>query len=116
MSIKEDYNRLLDVTKELKRIQDRKKELFKTKNILESRITKFLKEKDLPGVKHDGSEIRLQQKNVRKNKPKPEMNSEIEKLLLTYGIENSKKFIEEYKSITKDTIVKDVVKLNAVKS
>lgn len=114
MSVKEDYNRLLNITQELKRIQDRRKELYKTKTILENRITKFLKEKDLPGLKHEGSEIRLQQKNIKKNKPKNEMDSEIAKLLLTYGIDNSKKFIDEFKSITKDTVVKDVVKLNKV--
>lgn len=89
MSVKANLNELKGIqheiknkTAELKRLRNRKKEL-------ENHIAAYIKAKDLPGVKHHGTAILLEEGKAKAPKTKKDRDKDALNVLEQYGIEKS---------------------------
>lgn len=95
MSIKSDVTELESIKNELKRLNLQRKELLKKCKTVEKRIFDYLKAKDQPGLKHQGTAILLEQKEVRPAKKKKDINTCAITILEKYGIKNPEKALNE---------------------
>lgn len=95
MSIKADVNELYLINSEIKRLTKRLKELRKIAETINTRITDYLKEKDQPGVKYKGNEIRITQKTKRISKKKKEQEDDVLQILRNNGIDNPRDVLEQ---------------------
>jgi hypothetical protein len=95
MSIKADVNELYLINSEITRLRKRIKELNKIAQIINTRITAYLTEKEQPGVKYKGNEIRLTQKTKRISKKKKEQEDDVLEILMNNGINNAKDVLKQ---------------------
>ena len=95
MSIKSDIIELESLRNELKRLNLQRKNLLKNTKIVEKRIFDYLKSKDQCGLKHQGTAILLEEKEVRKVKKKKDINTTAISILEKYGIKNPEKALNE---------------------
>lgn len=112
MSIKTDVDDLQKVKMEIKRTNEALKKLRETKRTIEERITSFLKDKDLPGVKCNQSIVVLHQTKSSKVKPKKVRQSEIINLLESCGVNDPDAVLRKINEIGKEKITKDVVRID----
>jgi len=110
--IKEDFNELTRITNEIKRLSISLRSLRRTKKIVEDRMTKFLKERDFPGGKVGDSVILLQEKTVSKSKTKKDLATDMASFFMKHNITNPEKFMKELNDTSKDSVIKNVIKIN----
>lgn len=87
-TIQGDINELKGIERELKSLRARTKNLNKRKKEVTARITSYIKSKDLPGVKHQGMAIVLEEKTTRARKPVKQRDKDAITVLERYGINN----------------------------
>ena len=112
MSIKSDVDELQKIIAEIKRTAEMLKKLRSAKVTVESRITAFLKEKDLPGVKYNGDVILLKQTTTNKSKPKKLRQNEIIDLFINFGVSAPEELLKKINTIGKEKIVKEGIKID----
>ena len=109
--IKDDLNELTRITTEIKRMSASLKSLRGTKKIIESRMTKFLTERDIEGGKIGTSIILLKEKTTTKTKSKKNLDDDLSTLFSKYGISNPEVFMTELKTLSNESIVTNVIKI-----
>ena len=95
MSLKAHLEELDAIKNELKNLTLRRKKLNTRKQQIEDYIKEFLREKDHPGVKHNGIAYRLNETPKRQAKKKQEKYTQSIDVLKKYGVQNSEKLLEE---------------------
>ena len=95
MSLKTFLEELDGIKMELKAITVRRKKLNTRKIQIEDFVKDFLREKDQPGVKHNGIAYRLNDKPKRQTKKKQEQYTQSIDVLKKYGVQDSDKLLEE---------------------
>ena len=113
--IGDDLNEMNKITAEIKRLSATLKSLKETKKIIQTRMTRFLKERDFEGGKVGNSVILLKEKTVRKAKPKKDLQADLSVFFSKHGIQNPEAFMKELRETSNDTIVKSVIKINPIK-
>ena len=116
-TLKPDVEELQHINIEIKRLSESLKSLRKTKATVEARIAEYLKEKDIPGVRHNGNAIIIKQ-NVRNvyNKPKTERNQELISLLRTSGVLDPADLIAKMKIIGREKVKKNTITIQEYRS
>ena len=112
MSIKSDVDDLQKINVEIKRTNESLKKLRETKRTIEHRITTFLKDKDLPGVKYNQNVIVLHQTKSSRVKPKKERQNDILNLLESCGINDPEAVFKRMNDLGREKITKDTVKID----
>jgi len=98
MSITGNINELQSIKQEIKRLSDKLRDLRKKKKSLEDDISKFIEEKEKPGIKYKGNQFLPQTKQMvdrkRSSKTKEE---DAGRVLQKYGIseQNSQTLVKE---------------------
>lgn len=95
MSIQPQVNELNGIKAELKAINAKAKRLRARKKVLEAEIAEFIKSKDLPGVKHHGTEIRVEEKTTRAGKSNKQRDLDAMDVLERYGIRHPDRVLQE---------------------
>ena len=95
MSIQPQVNELNGIKAELKVLNARAKKLRERKKYLESEITAYIKSKELPGVKHQGAEIRIEEKTTRAGKSNKQRDIDAMNVLERYGIRHPDRVLQE---------------------
>lgn len=95
MSIQGDVNELYAINKELTSLSKKRKKLNERKKLVEERIKNFLREKEQPGLKHQGVAITLDEKPKRHAKKKNEQQRDALGVLERRGIDNAEEILEE---------------------
>lgn len=95
MSLKAYLEELDAIKNELKALTLRRKKLNTRKQQIEDYVKEFLREKDQPGVKHNGVAYRLNENPKRQAKKKHEQHSQSIDVLKKYGVQDSEKLLEE---------------------
>ena len=115
MSVKSDVEELQKINVDIKRTSDSLKKLRAAKKETEKRVADYLNKRDIPGVKHNGDVIILErkQRNIY-NKPKKERNQTLLELLESSGIKNAKEVAEKIHNIGKESVSKEVIKINSI--
>lgn len=117
MSIKSNVQELESIQQELKKLAKKRKELNNRKNELEKSITNYLKEKDQPGVKHQGKAIVLEEKEQRASKKTKEKDIDSSEILKKYGISDPMKVLNEILDARKgEKIIKEKLIISKIKS
>lgn len=114
MSIKGDVEELNKINAEIKRVLGHLKKLRATKRELEKRVTDYLKEKDLPGVKHQDIVIRLDSKPKQISKGKTMREQAVFDLLASSGVANPRDVMEKIKKAGKETKETNVLKIDTI--
>ena len=114
MSIKGDVEELNKINAEIKRVLGHLKKLRTTKRELERRVTDYLKEKELPGVKHQDIVIRLDTKPKQISKGKTMREQAVFDVLVSSGIANPSEVMERLRKAGKETKETDVLKINNI--
>jgi len=116
MSIKADVQELDRIRLELKRLSSKRKSLKQQEQIVEARISEYLKSKDLPGVKHQGTAIILEEKEKFSRKKKKEGDSDVMDVLKKHGIEDPEKVMAEMVEARKgDSVSQSKLKIQKYK-
>lgn len=117
MSIKSDVTELQSLKLEIKNLNIRKKELKEKEKILEEKIKNYLKAKDQPGVKHQGTAIILEEKEAPQRMKEKEKDMASIEILKKYGIRDSEKVLKEILSSRKgEKILKESLKIKKYKN
>jgi hypothetical protein len=95
MSIQPQVNELNGIKAELKTLNARAKKLRARKKHLEAEIAAYIKSKDLPGVKHRGAEIRVEEKTKRAGKSNQQRDKDAMDVLAQYGIRHPDRVLQE---------------------
>ena len=111
MSIKTDIEELRKINVDIKRSLETLKKLRNAKKKIEKTVTAYLKEHNIPGVKHNGNIILLEKKNKNVLKPKKERQEKLIELLQSSGIHNSKELADKIKNLGKQTIETSILKI-----
>jgi hypothetical protein len=111
MSIKADVEELKRIDMEVKRLLFNLRTLRSSKREIENRVKTYLKEKELPGVKHQGFVIRLDQKEKKINKPKDERDQAILQLLAHSGVPNPREMLSQINNVSKESKSQDKLKM-----
>lgn len=114
MSIKGDVEELNKINAEIKRVLSHLKKLRGTKREIERRVTLYLKEKDLPGVKHQDMVIRLDSKPKQVSKGKRIREQAVLDVLASSGISNPKDVLERLRKAEKETKTTDILKIDTI--
>jgi hypothetical protein len=112
MSIKNDVEELSRINADIKRTLDSLKKLRNAKRAIEERVKTYLKERELPGVKHQGTVIHIDTKTRPVRRSKVSRESAIFEVLLSAGIQNPAPVIEKLKEAERDTKQKETLKIN----
>lgn len=116
MSIQPQVNELAGIKTELKVINAKAKKLRARKKDLETEIAKYIKAKDLPGVKHHGTEIRVEEKISRAGKSNKQRDLDAMNVLENYGIRHPERVLQELMEARKGEEVQiDKLKMNQPK-
>lgn len=114
MSIKGDVEELNKINAEIKRVLGHLRKLRITKRELERRVTEYLKEKELPGVKHQDIVIRLDTKPKQISKGKTVREQAFLDVLVSSGIANPREVMDRLRKAGKETKETDVLKINNI--
>lgn len=93
--IKRDISELEQLDSEIKRLSKQLRQLRVRRNMVEERIVNFLKEHDLPGVKHQEVAVVAQDRQKRPYKKKSQKYADGEYILRDYGIRNPGQALQE---------------------
>jgi hypothetical protein len=105
MSIKSDVLELESIKAEIKSLNEKRKKLKEKEKIVEKRISEFLKAKEQPGVKHQGTAIILEEKELPAPKKAKERDNDAMSVLQKYGIKDTQKVLKEVMEARKGEIV-----------
>lgn len=112
MSIKADVQELKNIKEEIKSLNIRKKKLREREKMIESKISEYLKIKETPGVKFQGTAIMLEEKEARSTKKPKERDAEALVILEKNGIRNAEKVLSEILEARKgEKIVSQKIKM-----
>lgn len=111
MSIKSDVEEIKKINIDIKRTLETLRKLRFAKKNVEKRVTSYLKEHNIPGVKHNGNVVLLEKKNKNVLKPKKERQEKLIELLESSGIHNSKEMADKIKNLGKHSIETSVLKI-----
>lgn len=95
MSIRSDVQELENIKLEIKNLNCKKKKLREREKALEISISEYLKSKETPGVKFQGTAVILEQKEIRNSKKPKQRDSEAINILEKYGIKSPEKVLTE---------------------
>lgn len=112
MSIKSEVDELNDINIEIKRQVEILKKLREKKKTLETSIADYLNQKEIPGVKYNGDVILIERKNRVVNKSKKVREAGLLKLLKENGVQNVEEVAEKIKTMGKDKITMERIKIN----
>jgi hypothetical protein len=111
-NVKADIEELKRINTEINRNMEIVRKLRKRKSEIESRVTDYLNEKDIPGVKHNGDIITVEKKEKTITKSKKGKDAKIMELLENSGVKDAKEIIEKIKYIGKEKITTQTLKIN----
>lgn len=116
MSIKNDVYELESIRNEIKVLNIKRKKLKEKEKQVEIRISEYLKSKEQPGVKYQGTAILLEEKEKPLPKKAKERDMDSISVLEKYGIENPDKVLKELLNARKgDKIVKESLRITKYK-
>lgn len=95
MSIKTDVMELEAIRAELKTLSFRRKKLREKEQAVEQRIQDYLRSKEQPGLKHNGTAILLEEKEKRTTKKAKDRDRDAASVLEQYGIRDSERVLKE---------------------
>jgi hypothetical protein len=95
MSIKASVQELQAIRAELKLMNEKRKKLKEREKEVEATISEYLRAKEHPGVKHQGTAIVLEEKEARVTKKAKERDADAISILQKYGIADAEKALEE---------------------
>jgi hypothetical protein len=95
MSIKADVLELEAIRAELKRLNSTRRDLRRKEREVETRIETFLRSKDQPGVKHQGTAVILEETEKRLGKKSKDRDSDAKTVLQRHGISDTEKVLAE---------------------
>lgn len=95
MSLRAYVIELQNIKEELKRLRSQVRRLNKRKAEVESEIVKFLEEKELPGVKFQGTSIVAESKERRGYKKPQQKKEDGVRILENYGIRDASEVLDE---------------------
>jgi len=95
MSIQADLTELNGIERELKSLRMKTKSLNLRKKEVTARITAYIRSKDLPGVKHQGTAVLLEEKTKRMRKPVKQQDQDVIMILKNYGVNNPEMAFQE---------------------
>lgn len=95
MSIQGKLDEINNIEIELKRLNAQAKSLRGRRKELQTEIAEYFKKKNLPGVRHQGKVILLEEKKVRKPKTETQRTQDALTVLQKYGIKNAQEVLEE---------------------
>jgi cell division septum initiation protein DivIVA len=95
MSIRADVQELENIKAEIRVLNEKKKKLREREKAVEGKISEYLKAKDTPGVKFQGTAIILEQKETRGSKKPKQRDAEAVSILEKYGIKSPEKVLTE---------------------
>jgi hypothetical protein len=111
MSLQTSIKELDDIKVELKRLNSKRSTLLRRKNELETLISKYIKDQNLPGLKYNGVAIIVEEKVAYNRKPVKESEDDSIKLLQQYGIHSPRRVLSELAEMRRgDETVKEKVK------
>ena len=93
--IKSYVNELNQINAEIKHVSSHLRILRKKSKEMEEYIIAYLRQKDQPGVKYNGTAIIVESKPKRATKKKVEMEQDTLRVLEYHGIEDPKAVLEE---------------------
>jgi hypothetical protein len=111
-TIKAEVDELNQINIEIKRNLDSVKKLREKKKVLETNIAAYLNEREIPGVKYNGDVILLQRKNKTILKSKKTRDVALLDLLRDSGVKNPDELVKQLKSIGKESITMETIKIN----
>ena len=115
-NIQADLRELGNLERELKNINQKAKALRKRKELINARIVGYCRANDLPGIKHQGIAIRLEEKTSRSRKKKKEKEYDQLSVLKSYGIHNPEVVLQEIMDAGKgEEIAVDKLKIKKYK-
>lgn len=116
MSIQTDVTELQRIREELKLLSQKRKKLVEREKIIKAKIASFLKAKDQPGVKYQGTAIILEEKECPKPKKNKERDADAMSVLEKYGIQDTQKVLQELLEARKgEKTIKESVKIQTYK-
>lgn len=95
MSIQSEVKELKALRQEIKALSKKTSEMRKRAKVLETHITEFLTAKGQPGVKFEGENIFLLEKETHARKKATESRQSTLELLQAYRVQNPEKLLEE---------------------
>lgn len=95
MSIKADVQELQAIRAEVKLLNIKRKKLRDQEKAVEARIAEYLRVKEHPGLKHQGTAIVLQEKEARSSKKPKERDADTLEVLQKYGVPEPEKALAE---------------------
>jgi hypothetical protein len=95
MSIRADVQELEYLNSEIKVLQNRIRSLRDKKKLVEGRISNFLKSKEQPGVKFQGTAIILEEKEKAKPKKPKDKDADTLLVLERLGVENPENALKD---------------------
>lgn len=118
MSIQAELSELKGIQHEIKNKTADLKRLRNRKNELEKHIAAYIKAKDLPGVKHHGTAVLLEEKTAKAPKAKKDREKDAIEVLEQYGIQKSPDRIlkEILKARQGEDITVEKIKMKKVKN
>jgi len=112
MSIQSDLNELKGLEKEIKNLSSRLKHLRKRKKEIEARVTAYIRAKELPGVKHRGTAVLIEEKTKRAPKSNKDRDRDAIDLLERRGIRDADALFREMMEARKgEEIISDKLKM-----
>ena len=112
MSIQADLSELKGLEKEIKILSKRLKGLRKRKKELDARVTAYIRAKELPGVKHRGTAVLIEEKTKRAPKSNKDRDRDAIRVLEERGIRDADLLFRELMEARKgEEIVTDKLKM-----
>lgn len=111
-TIKGDFEELGAINIEIKRNMEIIKKLREKKKTLETSITSYLNEKNLPGVKYNGDVIVIERKDRKISKNKKAREEELISLLRENGVHRAEELAERIKNVGKESVTMERIKIN----
>ncbi len=100
-----------------KKLDDQRKLLKLRKVELEAQVLKYIKEKQIPGVKYENIEVLSKEKKQRIRMTKNEKEDAARKILEDSGISNSQEVLKKmFESMKGEEITVDAIKIKRGKS
>lgn len=117
MSIKADVQELESIRAEIKSLNMRRKQLRDKEKIVETRIQDYLRAKNQPGVKHQGTAIIMEEKETRSSKKSKERDTDAMNVLERYGVRDAEKVLKEIMEARKgEPVPKTKLKISKYKN
>lgn len=111
-TIRAEVEELSQIDTEIKRTLEMLRKLREKKKVLETSIAAFLNQKDIPGVKCNGDVILLQRKNKTITKSKKSREQALIDLLKNNGVTNPEEIAKQIKTVGKESITMETIKIN----